>query len=330
MDVYGDGGVVTELEGEVAALLGKPAALFLPTGTMAQQATLRVHADRRHCRNVAFHPLCHLRTHEESAFEHLHGLSEVLAGSRFSPLEPVSLSTLNDIKLPVAALLLELPQRDIGGYLPTWKELVAQVEWARERQAAVHLDGARLWEAAPYYASSAKKSIAEVAALFDSIYVSFYKGLGGISGSCVAGEQDVIDELSVWRTRHGGRPFMMWPYAASALTVLRSRVSDMPAYFRRARSLAKELRTVSGLDVLPDDVRSPMMHVRFTATKAEMETRVREIATTKKIWTLPRPFISEGTRLQRYEVQIGRASMKLSLDETVAVFRQLAGHRGRR
>jgi threonine aldolase len=324
-DRYGEGGVVTELEDEIAELLGKEAALFLPTGIMAQQATLRVHADRRSRTTVAFHPLCHLRTHEENAFSRLHDLSEVLAGSRFSPLAPVSLETLKEIKEPLAALLIELPQRDIGGYLPTWKELVAQVEWARERGAATHLDGARLWEAAPYYASSAHKTLADIGALFDTIYVSFYKGLGGISGCCVAGERDVIDEVDLWRTRHGGRSFMLWPYAASCLTVVRERPQEMAAYFRRARAVAREIRSIDGLDVLPDEVRSPLMHLRFTATKDEMQSRVRDIAESQRVWTFARPFISEGTRLQRYEYQIGRASMELSTTETVAIIARLAG-----
>ena len=74
-------------------------------------------------------------------------------------------------------MLLELPQRELGGTLPTWDELVAQVTWARERGAAVHLDGARLWEATPFYDQSYDKSLANIAALFDTIYVSFYKGL---------------------------------------------------------------------------------------------------------------------------------------------------------
>jgi Beta-eliminating lyase len=62
-DRYGDGGAVTELEAEVASLLGKPAAAFLPSGTMAQQVTLRVHADARGRRVVLFHPTCHLDHH---------------------------------------------------------------------------------------------------------------------------------------------------------------------------------------------------------------------------------------------------------------------------
>ena len=330
LDVYGNGGVVAELEGELAEMLGKEAALFLPTGIMAQQATLRVHADHRGRTTIAFHPMCHLRTHEENAFSRLHGLSEVLAGSRFSPLDPLTLDTLGEIKEPLAALLIELPQRDIGGYLPTWKELMSQVEWARERGAAVHLDGARLWEAAPFYASTAHKSLADIAGLFDTVYVSFYKGLGGISGSCVAGEREVIDELNLWRIRHGGRPYMLWPYAASALTVLRNRPRDMATYYRRARAVAREIRAIDGLDVLPDQVRSPMMHLRFRATQKEMETRVRDIAESEGVWTFAQPFVSEGTNLQRCEYQVGRASMALSVDETVAIISRLAGHAPRR
>ena len=65
IDYYGTGGVVEELESEVARLLGKEAALFLPRGTMAQQATLRVQADKRSRKAVAFHPACHLDSHEE-------------------------------------------------------------------------------------------------------------------------------------------------------------------------------------------------------------------------------------------------------------------------
>lgn len=75
VDRYGDGGVVAELETEIAGLLGKPAAAFLPSGTMAQQSVLRVHADRRQRRTVVFHPMCHLHRHEGQAFQRLHGLT---------------------------------------------------------------------------------------------------------------------------------------------------------------------------------------------------------------------------------------------------------------
>ena len=324
-DTYGHGGVVEELESEVARLLGKEAALFIPTGTMAQQATLRVHCDRRSRDTVAYHRYCHLRQHEEGALTRLHGLHEALAGWPSDPLAPLGPDTLAAIKEPVGALLVELPQRDLGGHLPTWSELVAIVEWARERGAAVHLDGARLWEAAPYYASAARKGLAEVSGLFDTVYVSFYKGLGGISGCCVAGDRDVIDELAVWRTRHGARPYMLWPYAASALTVLRERPRDMATYYRRARAIAQRLRGLDDLEVLPERVRSPLMHLRFRASLDEMRARAREIAETDSVWTFAHPFVSEGPRLQRYEFQVGRATMALGLDRTVEVIGRLSG-----
>jgi len=325
LDVYGNGGVVTELEEFIASMLGKEKALFMPTGVMTQQATLRVLTDHAKNPRVAFHPMCHLRTHEENAFERLHALQEVIATGGW-PQEPVTLESLKAIKEPIGVLLLELPQRDTGGYLPTWNELVAQTKWARKNGVALHLDGARLWEAAPYYAATAQKSIKDICSLFDTVYVSFYKGLGGISGSCVAGKASIIDEVSLWRTRHGGRAYMLWPYAASAFQVVKTRPKDMAVYYRRAVSLSKKLRTIEGIEVLPDEVRSPLMHLRFSATAKEMETRVRKIAKEQKVMTLPGIFLSESTQLQRYEYQIGRASMQFSLNEMVAIFRQLAGH----
>ena len=82
VDRYGDGGVVAELEAEIAGVLGLPAAVYLPSGTMAQQSVLRVHADRRGRRTVVFHPECHLDRHEGRALERLHGLVGRPVGDR--------------------------------------------------------------------------------------------------------------------------------------------------------------------------------------------------------------------------------------------------------
>jgi threonine aldolase len=324
IDYYGIGGVVANLEAEVASLLGKESAIFLPTGTMAQQATLRVHADRRTSRSVVFHPMCHMETNEERGYQRLHALFGIPAGPRD---EPLSSAILAQVREPVAALLLELPQRGLGGTLPSWDELGAQVSWARDRGAAVHLDGARLWDAGPFYARSHGKSLSDIAALFDTVYVSFYKGLGGIAGCCVAGDASVIEELSVWRTRHGGRMFMMWPYAASALSVLRSRLPLMPRYYRHALAIARAVRDIPGVEVLPSPVQSPMMHVRFAARLDRLRARVIAIARSDKIWTFSRPFVSEGPALQRYELHVGDATLALTPKEVGALFERLVGVR---
>ena len=201
---------------------------------------------------------------------------------------------------------------------------MAQVAWAREAGAAVHLDGARIFEAGPYYASTSKKKLSDIAALFDTVYVSFYKGLGGLAGCCVAGEIEVISELSIWRTRHGGRVFAMWPYAASALTVLQERLPKMGQYYRHAIAIAKALQGVPGVEVLPAPVQAPMMHLRLSVTVEELRARAIKIAETDGIWTFSRPFASEGPHLQRCELSVGDATLKITPSEMRGVVERLA------
>ena len=137
-DVYGKGERIERLEREVAEILGKPAAVFMPSGTTAQQIALRIWCDRRACRVVRMRPPT-LQLHEQRAYEHLHGLEAQLAGE-------ASLFTRADLdasKVPSRALLIELPQREIGGQLPTWEDLRACVEWASAR-GPPSTDGARL------------------------------------------------------------------------------------------------------------------------------------------------------------------------------------------
>lgn len=145
-------------------------------------------------------------------------------------------------------LLLELPQREIGGQLPDFDELEAQLRWARDRGAGTHLDGARLWETAPYY----RRTPAQIAALFDTVHVSLYKGLGGLGGCCMAGEPELIEEARSWRTRHGGSAVALWPYAASGLVGLNQRLPRMPAYFAHATAIAERVRGIARVRVLPE------------------------------------------------------------------------------
>jgi threonine aldolase len=80
-DGYGQGDLINDFEKRVAELLGKSAAVFMPSGTMAQQIALRIQADRSHTPHVAFHPTCHLELHEQKGYHLLHGLHGVLVGS---------------------------------------------------------------------------------------------------------------------------------------------------------------------------------------------------------------------------------------------------------
>ena len=317
-DRYGDGGVVAELEAEIAGLLGKPAAVFLPSGTMAQQCVLRVHADRRHRKTIIFHPMCHLDRHEGQAYQRLHGLTGRPAGG------PDRLMTIGDLAAigePAAALLIELPQRDLGGQQPVWDDLLAQAAWAHGQGAAAHLDGARLWESAAGYG----KPPAEIAALFDTVYVSFYKGIGALPGCCVAGPADILAEVREWRQRMGGTLFGLWPNAASALTCLRRRLPLMPAYLRHARAIAAALADATGVRVVPDPPQVPMMHLLLNTTQDRFTAAARHLAAGQGIWAWPKAMPTIDPGIQRVELSVGDATCALEPDRVRAIIAALIG-----
>jgi threonine aldolase len=317
VDHYGEGGVVAALETEVARLLGKPAAVFLPSGTMAQQAVLRVHADRRHRHTIVFHPMCHLERHEEQAYQRLQGLTGRPAGD---PNRLITGQDLVAIAEPVAALLIELPQRDIGGQQPAWDDLAAQCDWATSTGAAVHLDGARLWESAAGYG----RPLAEIAALFDTVYVSFYKGIGALPGCCVAGPAEILAEVCEWRRRMGGTLVGLWPNAASALTCLATRLPKMSGYLDHARAIAAALREVPGIRVIPDPPQTSMMHLLVNTTQEQFDTAFRTVADEQGIWTWSSAMTTADPSVQRVELTVGDATSALSPAEVAGVMAALA------
>jgi len=315
-DIYGEGGSVTALENEVREQLEMPAAVFMPSGTMIQMTALRIHVDRRNTRVVAFHPACHLEVHEDKAYQRLHGLVGLTVGDRNSL---ITLADLQSIREPIAALLLELPQRDIGGQLPTWKDLKAQIGWAKNHGAAVHIDGARLWECGPFYG----RTLSEVAGLFDTVYVSFYKGLGGVAGGMLLGQEDVIAEAREWRHRHGGTLFNLWPYAAAALAGLRIRLPRMAATYEHARAIAAALGEIEGVEVTPDPPQVPMMHLSLRTSAEDFIAGVRRLASDQKLWTWASSSQSDTPGYRRVELYVGDATLALKPNEIAAAVRAL-------
>jgi threonine aldolase len=323
-DRYGEGERLERLERRTAELLGKEAAVFMPSGTMAQQIAMRIWCERRRCRTIAFHPTCHLELHEEKGYARLHGLHGALVGD---PHGLVTLADLEALHEPVAALLLELPQRELGGLLPEWDDLVAQTDWAREQGVALHLDGARLWEAQPYYG----RPHAEIAGLFDSVYVSFYKGLGGMAGAVLAGDAELVAEARVWQRRHGGTLVTMFPYVIAAETALDERVERMPAYLEHARALAAALATVDGLEVVPDPPQTPLFHLHLDGDHDALADAALSVAERRKVFLFADPSSTTSPRRQRHEVMVGEVTLALSPDEVRDLYAEiLACAAGRR
>ncbi|MDU0303815.1 threonine aldolase family protein [Streptomyces sp. PAL114] len=233
-DIYGNG-VVEALEQRVAGLLGTEAAAFFPTGTMAQQVALRCWAGRTGNPAVALHPLSHPEVYERNALSQVSGLRPVHFANE--PRLPTA-EEVRDFTEPFGALMLELPLRDAGFVLPTWDELTEVVEAARERDAVVHFDGARLWECTEHFG----KPLEEIAGLADSVYVSFYKSLDAFGGAALAGPASLVEEAKTWRHRYGGALFQQFPTALSALIGLDRELPRLPEYVRHARVVAAALR----------------------------------------------------------------------------------------
>ncbi len=233
-DVYGNR-IVAALEERVAALLGTEAAVFFPTGTMAQQVALRCWAARTGNPAVALHALAHPEVHERHALSQVSGLRPVRVTDE--PRLPTA-DEIRDFPEPFGALMLELPLRDAGFVLPTWEELTEVVEAARERDAVVHFDGARLWECTVHF----ERPLDEIAGLADSVYVSFYKSLDGFGGAVLAGPRTLAEEARTWRHRYGGMVFQQFPTVLSALVGLERELPRLPEYVRHARVVAAALR----------------------------------------------------------------------------------------
>lgn len=242
-DLYGDGGPVTQLEDDLVQRFGVEAAAFFPSGVMAQQAALRVHCDRAGSRRVAMPDLSHLLVHEEDGPRVVHDLEVLFLTRGFAT--PTA-AHLQAVPGRLGAVLVELPLRDAGCALPTWEELTELCAACRERGVALHVDGARIWEAQPWFG----RSLAEIAGLADSLYVSFYKGLGGLAGAALLGSRDLVAEARLWRRRLGGTIYHTTPEAVSALAGLRERLPLIPETVAWARTFAAALPAT--LAVQPD------------------------------------------------------------------------------
>lgn len=269
-DQYGKGKIIEDFQVKMATYLGKEAAVFFPSGTMAQQIALRIWCDKKGLRKVAYHPLCHLEIHEEKGLKELHQIETVLLADENRLIQ---LDDVLNMEKEIACLLLELPQREIGGQLPDYETLENISSYCRDKGIKLHLDGARLFEILPYY----QKSAAEICSLFDSVYVSLYKGIGGIAGAILAGEQDFTEESKVWKRRHGGDLISLYPYIISADYYLDHRLHKMEQYYEDAKELAELFNSSYAVSTKPLVPVSNMFHVHFHAPKRQLESILVEI-----------------------------------------------------
>ncbi len=219
-DDYSLGGVVAELEARMAALLGKEAAIFLPTGTLANHLAVRLLAQRG--RRILVQQESHLWNDEGDCATQLSGLTLIpLASGRASfTLAEVEAAVEGApemrVAMPVGAISIETPVRRVAGEAFDPAEMRAIAAFARGRGIGLHLDGARLLLEAAYSGIAPS----DTAALFDTVYVSLWKYLNAASGAILAGSRALLDDLYHQRRMFGGSLPHAWPFAAVALYFL--------------------------------------------------------------------------------------------------------------
>lgn len=316
-DMYGRGEAIEQFQREMAEYLGKESAVFFPSGTMAQQIALRIWCDRADNQRVAYHPLCHLEIHEEDGLKELHGIKPILLADsgRLIKLEDVK-----SLAEPIACLLLELPQREIGGQLPAYAELEAISAYCRGKGIRLHLDGARLFEILPYY----KKTAAEVCALFDSVYVSFYKTIGGLAGAMLAGESQFTEQSKVWKRRHGGDLISLYPYVLSSRYYFAVRIGKMEQYYRGAVELAARFAACPKVSVRPAVPVSNMFHIHFAAPKEKVEPALCAVYEKSGVGLTGNLRAAEGGRSCYFEFSVGDQAAHMPAERIDEMFRQLA------
>ncbi|MGN6374132.1 MAG: threonine aldolase family protein [Sphingomonas sp.] len=315
-DVYGSGGAVAELERRTIALLGKPAGLFFIKGVTAQLAVLAACAEARGTRTVAVPALSHLQLDEAGAIARVGGLTPIPLGRH----QPFGVAELAAIRAPLAAVVVELPLRRAGYLLPPLGELEAIAAWCRAEGVPLHFDGARLWEAAAGYGID----LDELAAMADSVYVSFYKGLGGLGGALVAGRSETIEALKPWKTRLGGDLYTAWPQAISGLIGLDDHLGRMPDYVRRARDLAASIGAVDGVQLHPAAPHTNGFQLWLRGTPEALAARHRAFAEQHRVWLFNafQPAPLDGWSMA--EIVIGDASDDWTVDQAKAWIAEFA------
>ncbi len=315
-DIYSQGALVQLLEQRVAKLLGKEQALFFHKGITAQLVVLKVASELKKCKNVILHPNCHIVANEQDAYQALMGLRGIALGELSEPFTANDVSAVTE---EASVLTVELPLRNAGFKLTSFDELSKMSQWAKHNNCHFHMDGARLWESTHFY----QKSLAEISDLFDSVYVSFYKGLGAIGGAVLAGDVDFIEKCKIWRSRMGGDLYSAFPMILTALDGLDKQLPVIPNWVERAKEIAKALNKISKLYVETPQTNGFLIFVEGDLVK--LNSLINPLNEKFNLSLLYQFKPTECRNIQKTEMQVGPASENISTQEIVDYFKMLSG-----
>lgn len=271
-DQYGEDPTMNQLQERVAALLGKEAALWLPSGTMANQAALRVLT--RPGDDV-------IVSRESHAVWHETGGSAANAGVHMTEIGPLGYFTLDDflsaikpqghfLYPPTTLAEIENTQNRAGGIVVPQDEVERICEAARARNIASYLDGARLWNAAV----ASQKSAAELAAPFDLVAVALSKGLGAPGGTLLAGSQELIGRALRHRRMLGGAMRQVGFYAAAGLYALDHNIERLADDHANARLIGEKIAPLPQVELDLDTLQTNILVFGLTDDAPDAPTVV--------------------------------------------------------
>lgn len=251
-DVLGDDPTVIRLEQHVADLLGKEDAVYVPSGSMANQIALRVHT--HHGDRVIMDGGSHIRIHESGAPAALAGVSIVPVDGDlgvFTPEQVIAAAPGPSPEFPpglfdpTTLVTMENTHNEAGGTI--WPlDAMQEVRAAAQRaNLSVHLDGARLWNAA----AATGIALSDYAATADTVNVCFSKGLGAPIGSALAGPKDLIDHARRYKKMYGGGFRQAGIIAAGALYAIENNRHRLVDDHAHARRFAEAMADLNGLTV---------------------------------------------------------------------------------
>jgi threonine aldolase len=284
-DVFGEDPTVNRLQEVVAELLGKEAALFVPSGTMGNEICIKCHTRRGD--EVICESGCHIYNYESGAASFLAGVQmRPIVGNKGVITAEVVEKCINpphDHFPQTAAITIENTHNGAGGTIFPLEELVRLYDLAKRRNLKLHIDGARIWNAA----AATSIRLREYAQYCDSISVCFSKGLGAPVGSAVAGSKDFIVQAHRLRKLYGGGMRQVGILAAGALYALEHNLQRLVDDHENAKVLAHGLSQIPGINL---DLQSVQTNIVIFDVKESGRAVVEVLEELKKRGVLVVPF----------------------------------------
>src|SRR6218665_3216570 len=286
-DRYGSGGAVEELEKRMAAITGKEKAIFMPSGTMANQLAIATLSGGN--TKIFLQDTSHVYRDEADAAESVHH-------KRLMPLAfDKTYFTANELKtaideLPdkevfssgVGCVSIENPVRRMDErYVPV-EEIKKINTYCKAANIKMHMDGARIFMAAAWSGTSVK----EYASYFDTVYISLYKYLGANAGAILCGDKDLIDKMPHLIKVHGGSMYNNFSNAAMALHRLDGFEERLQEAIKRSKEIFTGLNKINGVSVSALEGGSNLHQLKIPAN-TNVQVLREELA--KAFIRIPRP-----------------------------------------